>query len=154
MERVVELVRKAQSVGIYVEANFIIGFPDETWTEIRETIHFAEILEADYVRFFVAFPLPHTELYKKCEEQECFVKGFNAGDIDWKTGCIETNEFSREDLLILRTYEWDRINFATEKKRQRSMWAMELDEQGLADLRRRTFRETMKLLRDMNEYGG
>ena len=29
---------------------------------------------------------------------------------------IETNEFSANELIVLRAYEWDRINFTDRKK--------------------------------------
>ena len=40
------MVKYAQSKGIFVAANFIIGFPTETWEEIRETIKFIEEIES------------------------------------------------------------------------------------------------------------
>ena len=148
-EQVIHNVRKAQSLGIYVAANFIIGFPSETWNEIRATVKFAEELQADYTKIFSAVPLPHTELYKECLEKECFANGYNSEDIDWKTGMIETEEFSRNDLTILRAYEWDRINFTEETKRKRTMQMMGVSEAELGEIRKNTRKAALKLVKNV-----
>ena len=41
-EHAKKMVAYARKKGLFVAANFIIGFPTETWTEIRKTIDFAE----------------------------------------------------------------------------------------------------------------
>lgn len=149
-EQVKYVVRKAQSLGIYVCVNFIVGFPSETWDEIRETLRFAEELSADYTKVFNAVPLPHTELYQECVEKKCLVKDYDPENIDWKMGYIETNEFSREDLLILRAYEWDRLNFTDAGKRKKTMEIMEISESELAQIRKDTRVNAAKLLRSTN----
>jgi radical SAM superfamily enzyme YgiQ (UPF0313 family) len=58
LEEAKKTVRKIKERGIDVAANFIIGFPGETWEEIRDTLRFAEELNPDYVRIFIATPLP------------------------------------------------------------------------------------------------
>ena len=148
LEEVIKRVRKAQSLGIYVEANFIIGFPSETWNEIQSTLQFAEKLNADYIRIFTAIPLPHTELYNECIEKKCLVEDYEPENIDWKQGFIATEEFTREDLLMLRTYEWDRINFSDLNKRKRIMKRMRIDEQELNHIRKNTRMDTWAVIRE------
>ena len=133
-----QMVAKAQSVGIYVAANFIVGFPTETWDEIRETIRFAEDLGTDYVKLFHAIPLRHTRLWELCEKTGAFKSGFNVDGIRWNTGQIETDQFNPDDLTILRAYEWDRINFSTPARRARTAAMMGVSEQELWDIRRQT----------------
>lgn len=147
-EGVIQIVRKAQSLGIYVEANFIIGFPNETWEEIRGTLRFAERLDADYVRIFTAIPLPHTELYDECLKRKCLIEGYEPENIDWKQGFIETEEFSREDLLMLRTYEWDRINFSNPDKCNKTMAKMKIGIDELMDIRKKTRIDTWQVVKD------
>lgn len=148
LEQVVERVKKAKSCGLYVEANFIIGFPNETWDEIQETLRYAEHLNADYIRIFTAIPLPHTELYNECMEKKCLVEGFEPENIDWKQGFIATNEFSREDLLMLRTYEWDRINFSDSVKRDKTMKEMGISKEELDELRKNARLDTWGVVKE------
>ena len=62
-EHAKKMIAYARKKGLFVAANFIIGFPTETWEEIRETIKVAENLNLDYVKIFIAIPLRNTEMY-------------------------------------------------------------------------------------------
>ncbi len=129
---------KARKQGIYVAANFVIGFPTETWDEIRETIKFAEELSVDYVKFFTVIPLPNTKLWELCKTEKCLKNGFNKSKVRWNVGQIETKEFSARDLTILRAYEWDRINFSDPVKRKRTREMMGIKEEKLRQIRKKT----------------
>lgn len=124
-----------QSHGIFVAANFIVGFPGETWQEIRETLDYADWFNADYTKIFNATPLKHTRLWRMCKESNCMVKGDA-----WREGQIETNEFTPQELTILRAYEWDRINFTNPNKRKRIAWMMGVTEGELDVIRKDTRR--------------
>lgn len=143
LEKAVEVVAKLKQEDIYVAANFIIGFPGETWDEIRQTIKFAEDLNADYVKLFNAVPLPGTRLYQMAKEQNVLVEEFDAENINWRNGMIETDEFSAKDTSILRAYEWDRINFSTYEKRKRTADMMGISLQQLEEIRKNT-RKTLQ----------
>lgn len=138
-----EMVKYARSLGIYVAANFIVGFPTETWDEIRETLKFAEEIDVDYAKIFHAVPLPHTRLYELCEQEKAF-KGNNR--FVWSKGNIETGEFTSDDLTILRAYEWDRINFTNPEKRAKTAMMMGVSEEELSRTRKDTLKNACKLI--------
>jgi radical SAM superfamily enzyme YgiQ (UPF0313 family) len=135
-----EMVQIAKSLGIYVAANFIIGFPTETWDEIRETLRFAEDLQSDYVRIFSAIPLQKTRLWELCEKEGVFKQGYDHYNMKsgWSSGLIETDEFSANDLTVLRAYEWDRINFTDPAKRRKTAKRLEKSLTELNLMRRET----------------
>ena len=141
------MVRAAKREGIYVTANFIIGFPTETWDEIRQTIKFAEDIDVDYVKLFSAIPLRNTKLWDLCEKEGIFKKGFRESDVRWSTGQIETDEFKANDLSILRAYEWERINFTDVKKRLRTAEVMGLTEEELLKIRRKTLTGLISIIK-------
>ena len=146
LEHAKSVVAKAREEGIYVAANFVIGFPTETWDEIRQTTRFAEELNANYVKIFNAVPLLHTRLWSLCQKEKCFKKGFKQSDIWWNAGQIETKDFSAGDLTILRAYEWDRINFTSAEKRQRTAEMMGITEEELLEIRRKTLNRVSSLV--------
>lgn len=141
------MVRVARELGIYVAANFIVGFPTETWDEIRRTIAFAEELQADYVKLFGAIPLRHTRLWQQCEEAGAFKAGFDVGQLSWFSGQIQTEHFTPEDLTVLRAYEWERINFATPEKCEKTSAIMGITTEELYRIRRSTLESAVAQLR-------
>lgn len=132
------MIAHARSRGIFVAANFIVGFPTETWSEVRQTIEAAEMLNVDYAKIFSAIPLRHTALWDLCERTNSFKPGFSVEKISWNEGQIISPHFDPRELTILRAYEWDRINFATEEKRRRICEMMQISEGELEELRRET----------------
>ncbi len=139
LNHVVNMVKKAKSLGIDVNTHFIIGFPGETWEEIRETIRFAESLDADYTKFFIYQPLPNTPLYKKVMEDKNLMQGYNMKtDVNWSESRLISSEFNPQDLKYLRAYEWERINFGTPSKRQKIAQMMHVSEEALTALRKAT----------------
>jgi len=129
LDIVPELIGKIKKRGMYCIANFIIGFPGETWDEIRETVAFAENCGADYVKFFVAVPLYGTKLYNTAVTMGAIRSNEEYPKTDWRHSQISSEEWTAEDISILRAYEWDRINFKPEKiDAVSNLWGMGKEE--------------------------
>ena len=62
----IELTRRT---GIETVCFMMVGLPEETEEEMRQTIEFAKELNPDYVSFNVASPYPGTEFYNMVEGQ-------------------------------------------------------------------------------------
>ena len=137
LEKVAPLIKQVQDEGLFVISNFIIGFPGETWEEIRETITFAENCGADYVKFFVAVPLKGTKLWDMATNIGA-ISGNSEETVDWRFSKITSNDWTSKDVSILRAYEWDRINFETPEKRKRlaDLWGISEDE--MYEIRKKT----------------
>lgn len=135
LERARRLVARCQEMGIDVSANFVVGFPGESWEEIRATLRFAEELPLDYAKIFIANPLPNTKLEALAKSMGALVEGT---EVNWQYGRLATDEFKPQDLAILRAYEWDRINFRTPEKRAKIARMMRISEDELSDIRRQT----------------
>lgn len=118
LDKTIEVVNMAKNKGFDILANFIIGFPHETWEQIRTTIAFASELNVDMVNFHIATPLPNTELMDMCV-REGLISDFDpTSNIGYTNGIIETSEFTPKELEILRAFEWDRINFSSAIRRE------------------------------------
>jgi radical SAM superfamily enzyme YgiQ (UPF0313 family) len=119
LSKVKPIVDKARSLDFQVTGLFVIGTPGETWEQIRETMKFAEDLNLDYCSFNIATPLPKTKLYEVSKRDKLLPEDFSFDSLDFKgfgRATITTEEFTPEELQILRAFEWDRINFKTEEK--------------------------------------
>jgi anaerobic magnesium-protoporphyrin IX monomethyl ester cyclase len=131
-----ELIKTAQKYGIFVAANFIIGFPGETWDEIRQTLRFAETCGADYVKIYPANPLVGTRMFDIAKELGA-IEG-DEKNVGWRYGRIKSDQFNSKDISILRVYEWDRINFTDPAKRKKTAAIMGINEEELNEVRKQT----------------
>lgn len=121
LTKVPAILEVAKSLDFETIANFVIGFPGETWEQIRETFRFAQDLDVDLVNFHIVTPLPKTELMDICLRDGYLPKDFNieeSATTGYTKGVITTDEFSPSELEILRSFEWDRINFSTSRRRE------------------------------------
>lgn len=146
LNRVASILDVAKDLGFMTSANFIIGLPGETWEEIRQTIRFAEAINVDYVKIMVAMPLRHTKLYEIAHDGGYLRKDFDFFNMRWGVGEISTEEFTSIDTTILRTYEWDRINFSSADKIRRVARLMGVDEQTIVKMRVSTRKSLEQLL--------
>ena len=60
---------------------------------------------------------------------------FNFDDLVWGEATYSTEHFSKNELNVLRTYEWDRINFTDSEKRTRIANMMGIDTDALDIIR-------------------
>ena len=117
----IDVVKWCNELDLEVEADFVIGFPGETWEEIRQTTDFAEKLNADAVKFAIATPFPGTELFERAVAGGYIPADFEFyrdDTLGFAHGLINTEEFTVQELEMLRCFEWDRINFKTEVKKE------------------------------------
>ena len=132
------IARIVKQNNIFIAANFIVGFPGETWDEIRKTLQYAQEIDVDYVKIFTPIPLPKTRLWDLCEKSKSLKKGFNDNKAMWNSGQIETEEFTSRDLTILRAYEWDRINFLNNEKIEKIALRMNISVNEINEMRKKT----------------
>jgi len=59
-------IKNVQKVGIKVQANNMIGLPDETERTLQDTISFNTSLKPDMVSLSMYVPIPKTDLYDYC----------------------------------------------------------------------------------------
>lgn len=128
----------ARKLGIDTTALFVIGFPGEKWYEIRETIKFAENIGTDYVKFNVATAFPGTKLHTLAVKTNSLDLNFDYDSIEWGMAGISTDEFSADQLTILRAMEWERINFSTPAKCKKIAKMMRLSVEELEKIRKDT----------------
>jgi len=148
------IVRKCRELGIACGANFVIGLPGETWEDLRQTFSFADSCDFDVAHFHIATPLPKTDLYQICKENNYLPDDFSFLDpnfFGYAYGFITTNEFTPLELAVLRAYEWDRINFATPERAARVARMYHSTPERLAEHRRMTRRRLGLHVEGMSE---
>ena len=110
LSRVKPLVDKAHSLGIGIHGFFIVGMPGENKEQIMETFEFPVKNEFDSASFFIASPIPGSELYKIVKEKGLLREGFKVSDTTFKVGNIHTKEFSPEELESMVKINTENMN--------------------------------------------
>jgi radical SAM superfamily enzyme YgiQ (UPF0313 family) len=124
LEKIPEICSYAKSLGFDIIANFVIGFPGETWEQIRDSFRYGEKLDVDIVNFHIATPLPKTELMDICIREGLLPDDFESNLSKYSgfgKGLIMTKDFTPFELEVIRSFEWDRINFSSEKRKEAVM---------------------------------
>jgi radical SAM superfamily enzyme YgiQ (UPF0313 family) len=108
IDKVKEIAKLCNKIGIDVEAFYIIGFPGEKISQMKETIDFAVRQERLYGLYpydmFTATPLIGTDLHKICLEKNFFSREISAQNLATATqgeGMITTEDFTPEDIKSL-----------------------------------------------------
>jgi anaerobic magnesium-protoporphyrin IX monomethyl ester cyclase len=138
LEQPKKVVGWCKEVGIETQVDFVIGFPGETWDEIRDTTNYAYELDADSVKFAVATPFPATELLREAVKKGMFPENYDFYTHDYlgfANPTMDCKEWTAQDLKVLRVMEWDRINFRTEEKKKRYAKVNELTMDELSEFR-------------------
>ncbi len=146
LDQASRMIRYLRQKGIYVAANVIMGFPSETWEEIRESLRVIEELEVDYVKLFTLVPLRHTKVWDMCVARGLIPADIADAEFSWNFGNLNCPEFTAAELSILRAFEWDRINFSSLEKRQRTADMMNVSIEELDRIRTTTRRNACRKL--------
>lgn len=87
------LIRKANSLGIIVSSCYLIGYPDETYEELAQTILVAKKhmdVGSEYVNFTIVTPFPGTALYDYVIQNDLLLPGIEIADLDWLYPSMKT----------------------------------------------------------------
>jgi hypothetical protein len=82
------------------------------------TFAFADRCAFDLVHFHIATPLPKTDLYRLAKTAGVLPADFDFRDpkyLGYAQAFIATDEFTPFELMVLRAFEWDRINLHSER---------------------------------------
>ncbi|KKS96863.1 hypothetical protein A3B05_01155 [Candidatus Giovannonibacteria bacterium RIFCSPLOWO2_01_FULL_43_160] len=110
---VVELVRIASRLGIKCPINMMIGFPDETKNEIRQTIELGKRLVeagAPYCAFFIPIPFPGSRLYEIALAQNHLDQNFDPDKMNWMNVMMKNTIIPPDKLIEIRESAWREVN--------------------------------------------
>ena len=112
LDRAIELVRYCQKLKLNVRCFYILGFPGESITEMKETFDYAMRCGADWSTFSVAVPLPGSEMYDEFVAMGCIEDGPSS----WSaTTCrdrlFDTPEISASDIKSMAYAATLDVNF-------------------------------------------
>lgn len=108
-EQFFRMVRQVDP-NIYTYASWVVGFPFESMSDIKETHDFAKSLDLDWSAFYCFTPYPGTELYDECL-QKGFIHKDNKVSNVLTFNAISTDKFTADELLFYNYRANIDINF-------------------------------------------
>ncbi len=100
-DKVKEVIRICNKLGIWTNATFIIGFPNEQIDSIRATMRAPMDYGLDYANFFVAQPYEGTDLYQDFKNEGLINDGIREGSSTLSSR-YDTKYFTSAELTKLR----------------------------------------------------
>ena len=117
------LVKEIKRVGMRVAANYMVGFPDETEKEIKETIDFAKqnmSYGLDASNFFLVMPLPGTPMFDEVMRNGQLPKDYNIDRMQWTKANMINTSIPPNKLEELRQKAWEDCNLSDHIKNRKN----------------------------------
>ena len=106
---IVENIRRVQSHGINVGANYIFGLPDEKLEDLNATLELAVHLNTEWANFYCAMAYPGSRLYEDAKERGWLLPDRNNGpgwigysQHAYETLPLPTEHLSASEVLAFR----------------------------------------------------
>jgi len=101
-EKLEALIYKADSLGMSICADFIIGLPHESEEDVRRTLSYALGKPLDFASFNIAAPLPGSNIRQIAKEKKQLTFGTEGFDSYGRAGILGGAKISEERLKRLR----------------------------------------------------
>lgn len=93
-----EFVARCREMGIRTVAGFMIGFPDDTASDIRGVLKYAKAVNPTYANFNIVTPYPGTEFFNEVKDE---IADFDFSKYTVYTPVMKYKNLTREEVLRL-----------------------------------------------------
>jgi radical SAM superfamily enzyme YgiQ (UPF0313 family) len=97
-DRIKQVFRWTRDAGITVTANYMLGLPDETPSDVEQTLALTEELEADDFGYFVFYPYPGTRLFHQCMERGYLPSNYSELPANHRESILDFPTLTREQI--------------------------------------------------------
>ena len=97
-KHLIDVFRWTQEAGMLATANYMLGIPGETKTDIEQTLELHEQLRPDDFGYFVFYPYPGTELYRVCREKGYLPKNYYDLPANNRNTILNLPDLTQEDI--------------------------------------------------------
>jgi magnesium-protoporphyrin IX monomethyl ester (oxidative) cyclase len=111
LEKAEEITKMIHKAGIHTNAFYIFGFPGETKEQMKETFRFARRVKTNMAYFFIANPLPGTELYERSKNEGLIPDNFNFENLTFTRYIYKPKYFEPREIERMAGREFLKYNF-------------------------------------------
>ncbi len=98
LAKAAEITEYIRAKNIRTDAFYMIGFPGETREQIQETFSFADRMKTDFANFFIANPLPGTEMYETANSKGMLRDDFSFENLSYSRSPYNEKVFPKGEL--------------------------------------------------------
>jgi radical SAM superfamily enzyme YgiQ (UPF0313 family) len=102
-EDIVKAIKVIQKNHIHIHGMFVLGFDEDNWKSIKQTVKFARKSKLTSVQFLLLTPLPGTELYKNIQA-DSRIQFYDWSLYDAHHVVFKPKNFSLSDLQKAQIY--------------------------------------------------
>jgi len=107
------LIRLCKQYGLTIAGNYMLGWPDETRSELNQTIEMARqhmSYGLDSANFFLVMPLPGTPLFDMAMREGYLPAHFDPDQMNWVKATMINTPVPPQELEETRSRVWAEIN--------------------------------------------
>lgn len=108
LEKAKRIINYCKRNGLNTSASFMIGFPNETFKTVKETLAIAKEINPHMAQFVIVTPYPGTKLYEEIKEKGLLEKDYSFSEYDaYCVNCLpalRTEKLSSKELLLAQKY--------------------------------------------------
>lgn len=97
-QHLIDVFRWTQEAGMLATANYMLGIPGETKSDIEQTLQLHEDLRPDDFGYFVFYPYPGTELYRVCKEMGYLPNSYYDLPANNRKTILDLPDLAQEDI--------------------------------------------------------
>ncbi len=98
LQQAIDSVKKGNDAGLHTLGSFIIGFPDDTVDDVRNTIKFSKNVKVKIAQFTIATPYPGTRLWDLARSEN-LIKTLNWRKYTTLSPVLKLKNFTDEGIL-------------------------------------------------------
>jgi radical SAM superfamily enzyme YgiQ (UPF0313 family) len=125
-QRFRDVFRWTKEAGIMPTANYIIGTPGETISEMQETIALHHELQPVDFGYFVFYPYPGTDLYQTCKSNGWLPEDYLSRPANHRQSILNLPNVSQEQIAMMYD-NWTQIRVAASVSRSLPADAEQVD---------------------------
>ncbi|MEO2043422.1 MAG: radical SAM protein, partial [Nitrospinaceae bacterium] len=109
---IMEVVRKIQSSGIYIIANYMFGLPDDNHQSMMETLALSKELNCEWANFYSGMAYPGSKLYDMALQKgwELPEKWHDFSQHSYEQLPLPTDHLTAGEVLSFRDNAWQEYN--------------------------------------------
>lgn len=128
-------IENAKEAGMFVHTFWILGYPGETYEEMKQTVEFAMGSGADSFSFSILSPLPGTPIHREVSQKNLWWPDRNLKDLMYRSSLVKVDGFSSpeefEKFVTEANVKANRLLQKNDPERFKKKYGADTDERSL-----------------------